>query len=574
MEKDWLKNSLCGKSSKIGIGSQNLQGKLASKHTQDKLLQDMKTYKVHIIALQETKSGPIQIKSKNGDIISFDSKRHKYGLGFAISEHLRDRILHTNNISGRIATLKINIGSLTNNHNICTIINVYAPTTQISLQNPQETQQFYKDLQAIYERNKNSGLIFILGDFNAHVGKPVDTFFITHTGKHVNGKQNNNGATLLEFVKHNNLFVNNSYFQHSTRHITTWSGHTTDNRPLHTQIDYIVSPHRQRFLFQDCRVYNGTQTISDHSLLVGRLFLDKRYAMRYESRISETTEGRWRRQTLINDPAQQKTWHDSVTTKIAQYTKDTKPDQLKWEQITSIYQTALSQVTVPKTASNSYNHAIRTDIQLQQLATAQHKLRLEIYNQPHHHATPHIQQKKTARNDILHKIRDRLRDLKNKELDTIAEEMESTKSDSKKCFDASRRLLKSDYLPFTLEDSEGNTYTNASATLPRVTTHYTTFFAAVDSTHHRPEPNYRPLQNPINLDEVTAAIATLKLTARECSASCSRSLPHHSARSCPSYSTTSSPKDKTSHHWLTASSSRLTSRRSPRPLRTHAPSPS
>jgi exonuclease III len=295
-----------------------------------------------MIALQETKCAALNSKHKMGDIITFDSQHHRYGLGFATSSNIKDRIIHTTSISERIAVLKLDIGNLSNRHNIATFINIYAPTSQMTQLHPKETSQFYKDLQQIYERNKNSGLVFILGDFNAHVGIPIDSH-TTHMGKHINGQRNSNGESLIQFVKYNNLYINNTHFQHSARHITTWNGRTTEDRPLHTQIDYILSPHRQRFLFGDCRAFNGAQVNSDHSLLVGHLFLDKRYAMRFESRISETTEGRWRRQTLINDPAQQKAWHDSVMTKITQYTNNTKSDQLKWEHITTIYQTALKQ---------------------------------------------------------------------------------------------------------------------------------------------------------------------------------------------------------------------------------------
>eukprot|EP01034_Spumella_vulgaris_P021843 gene21843-27914_t len=121
-------------------------------------------------------------------------------------------------------------------------------------------------------------------------------------------------------------------------------------------------------------------------------------------------------------------------------------------------------------------------------------------------------EKKRSRNQILHKIRDRLKDLKNKELDDIATEMESSKSDARKCFDASRRLLRNQYTPFSIQDSEGHLYTSTEEILPRVTTHYEAFLAADNSqsTTNRPQPVKQSLQNPISREEVSTTITTLK----------------------------------------------------------------
>ena len=72
-------------------------------------------------------------------------------------------------------------------------IQVYAPTT-----NAEEAEWFYEDLQHLLELTPPKNVLFIIGDWNAKVGRqeiPVVT------GKFDHGVQNEAGQRLIEFCK-------------------------------------------------------------------------------------------------------------------------------------------------------------------------------------------------------------------------------------------------------------------------------------------------------------------------------------------------------------------------------------
>ena len=47
------------------------------------------------------------------------------------------------------------------------------------------------------------------------------------TGSYSRGFRNDNGETFIQFANLKNLLIANSTFEHSARHITTWSHHCT-----------------------------------------------------------------------------------------------------------------------------------------------------------------------------------------------------------------------------------------------------------------------------------------------------------------------------------------------------------
>ena len=76
----------------------------------------------------------------------------------------------------------------------------------------------------------------------------------------------------------NKELITNSCFQHSARHITTWSQNkinlvTNKMVTIFNQIDYIIVNERNRQILRDARSYSGTETTSDHRLVVTRIDL-------------------------------------------------------------------------------------------------------------------------------------------------------------------------------------------------------------------------------------------------------------------------------------------------------------
>ena len=66
------------------------------------------------------------------------------------------------------------------------IVNAYAPTIMRAKENPEITEAFYHQLRQVYNQERR-GLTstFVLGDFNAKIGKPHadDNIFMGRYGK-------------------------------------------------------------------------------------------------------------------------------------------------------------------------------------------------------------------------------------------------------------------------------------------------------------------------------------------------------------------------------------------------------
>ncbi|KAJ8507168.1 hypothetical protein ON010_g18996 [Phytophthora cinnamomi] len=84
---------------------------------------------------------------------------------------------------------------------------------------------------------------------------------------------------------------------------------------------------------------------------------------------------------------------------------------------------------------------------LQHLSETQRDLRLRIYNE----RTANVQDLRTARNKVLHQIRDRCRDLANRILDEKASHIENM-SDSTWMYAAVREIARRGHQPLLLTD--------------------------------------------------------------------------------------------------------------------------
>ena len=102
-----------------------------------------------------------------------------------------------------------------------TVIQVYAPTSNTE---EAEVEQLYEDLQDRLELTPKQDVLFIIGDWNANVGRQE---IPGATGKFSLGVQNESGQRLTEFSQENTLIIPNTLFQQykKTIHmdITRWS---------------------------------------------------------------------------------------------------------------------------------------------------------------------------------------------------------------------------------------------------------------------------------------------------------------------------------------------------------------
>ena len=116
-----------------------------------------------------------------------------------------------------------------------TVIQVYAPTSNAE---EAEVEQFYENLQDLFELTPQKDVHFITGDWNAKVGSQ-ETAGVT--GKFGLGMQNEAGQRLIEFCQENALVIANTLFQQHKRRLYTW---TSPDDQYQNQIDYILCSQR------------------------------------------------------------------------------------------------------------------------------------------------------------------------------------------------------------------------------------------------------------------------------------------------------------------------------------------
>ena len=83
------------------------------------------------------------------------------------------------------------------------VIQVYAPTSNAE---EAEAEWFYEDLQDLLELTPQKDVLFIIGDWNAKVGRQEIPGV---TGKFGLGVQNEAGQKLIEFCQENTLVTAN-----------------------------------------------------------------------------------------------------------------------------------------------------------------------------------------------------------------------------------------------------------------------------------------------------------------------------------------------------------------------------
>ena len=96
-------------------------------------------------------------------------------------------------------------------------IKVYAPSSNAE---EAEVEWFYEDLQDLLELTPKKDVLFIIGDWNAKVGRQETPGV---TGKFGLGMRNEAGQRLIEFRQENALVIANTLFQQHKRKLYTWT---------------------------------------------------------------------------------------------------------------------------------------------------------------------------------------------------------------------------------------------------------------------------------------------------------------------------------------------------------------
>ena len=224
----------------------NLMGQLDKEIEREHIFADAVERNIHFMSLQETGSKTYkEIIGRGGKIINLVggiTKEYR-GLGFYIRESWLERLISVRLINDRIAVIKFDMGE----KGKLTVINVYGPTLMVTRENPEKGRDFYSQLSATYNSEKeDSALFFIMGDFNSKIGMQVSRTDSEFMGKYGKGERNDNGNNLKNLLVEEGLYLINTHFKLRHNKIATWHG----GRPAegkttpgcHNQIDYIVVP--------------------------------------------------------------------------------------------------------------------------------------------------------------------------------------------------------------------------------------------------------------------------------------------------------------------------------------------
>lgn len=146
------------------------------------------------------------------------------------------------------------------------IINCYAPTED---KNEDIKDNFYEDLEAVYNGLPLHCVKMVLGDFNAKIGKE-NRFRPTIGPDSLHNISNNNGSRLVNFASSKNLIISSTYFPRKGIHKHTWK--SPDGR-TQNQIDHILLNKRHGSCIQKVRSYRGADADTDHYLLYAKFIL-------------------------------------------------------------------------------------------------------------------------------------------------------------------------------------------------------------------------------------------------------------------------------------------------------------
>lgn len=138
-------------------------------------------------------------------------------------------------------------------------ISIYAPDITRSRE---EREQFFDQLQETLRMLPNNDKIFIMGDFNSRIGNQVIPGVMQRYNEEIS---NENGNMLLDICAHNELRINNTFFDHKEQHKYTF--HNT--RGQKSMIDFVITNRRVHpSQILDVRTLTSANVGTQHGLVL------------------------------------------------------------------------------------------------------------------------------------------------------------------------------------------------------------------------------------------------------------------------------------------------------------------
>jgi hypothetical protein len=115
--------------------------------------------------------------------------------------------------------------------------------------------RFSEELEHVFDKFPKDYKKFLLGDFNAKVGRE-DIFKPTIGNESLHEISNNNGIRVVNFATSKNLTVKSTMFPHRDIHNVTW---TSPDRRTHNHIDHILIDRRWHSSILDVLIVQGSR---------------------------------------------------------------------------------------------------------------------------------------------------------------------------------------------------------------------------------------------------------------------------------------------------------------------------
>lgn len=249
----YAKNAVQRHVDKLGIATWNVRSLLKPGKLMN-VIMEAKRCRIDIMGMSEVRwPGTDRISSNGYEMIYSGGDKGEHGVGILIKKELSERVTEIIPISNRALAIVIN-----NQPKPISIVQVYAPTTE---HDDNEIEAFYEEIEKVMKKLRLDGPLFVMGDFNAKVGKGIAG---NSVGAYGLGQRNDRGDRLIEYADKNRLVACNTIFQQHHRRLYTWK---SPGDQVRNQIDYIFVNHRYKNAVVNCHTYPSADCNTDHVLL-------------------------------------------------------------------------------------------------------------------------------------------------------------------------------------------------------------------------------------------------------------------------------------------------------------------
>ncbi|KAL4091582.1 hypothetical protein QTP88_026249 [Uroleucon formosanum] len=230
-----MKNEL----QKFSLGAWNVRTMYAA-GAMTTILSALQRYLCEIVAMQEIRWTNVgNIKLRDATILYSCGQSYEYGVGFIVNNSILPFVKNFIPHSERIFTIQLECkwGDIA-------VINSHAPTEN---KEDQSKEEFYNQLERVYNSIPHSIRKIIIGDLNAKIGK--EQIFKPTIGEHsLHEISNDNGSILISFAMSKNMTISSSRFPHKEIHKQTW---ISPDEHTKNQIDYVVVDEQLKHSIQD-----------------------------------------------------------------------------------------------------------------------------------------------------------------------------------------------------------------------------------------------------------------------------------------------------------------------------------